>query len=62
MIQPAGGQPERQATAPALDLNRPWTVIDDPIAAGSQVYVELQLKDATGVVVDSLSQYLTVGP
>ncbi len=33
MIQAAGGQPVRQATAPALDPNRPWTVVDDPIAA-----------------------------
>lgn len=61
MIQAAGGQPVRQATAPALDPNRAWTVVDDPIPQGTQVYVELQLKDAAGVVVDSLSQYVAVG-
>jgi hypothetical protein len=62
MIQAADGQPERRATATALDLNQPWTVTDDPIATGTQVYVELRLKDAAGVVVDSLSQYVAVGP
>ena len=61
MMQTPGAQPERQATAPALDPNVPWTVSDEPIAAGTQVYVELQIKDAAGVVVDSLSGYLTVG-
>jgi hypothetical protein len=60
MVQAPGGQPERQATAPALDVNRAWTVVDDALPAGTQVYVELQLKDATGLVVDSLSQYFTV--
>jgi Clostripain family len=60
MAQPPGGQPERLATAPALDPNRPWTVVDDPIASGTQVFVELQLEDATGAVVDSLSQYFIV--
>ena len=50
--------PERRATAPALDLGQPWTVVDDPIAAGTQVYVELQLKDAAGAVVDSLRRVL----
>jgi hypothetical protein len=61
MVQPPGGQPERTATAPALDLTRPWSVVDDPIADGTQVYVELQLVDATGTIVDSLGRYLTVG-
>jgi hypothetical protein len=61
MVQPAGGQPERRATAPALDVTRPWTVVDDPLAIGTQVYVELHLVDATGAVVDSLGQYFTVG-
>ena len=61
MVQPPGGQPERTATAPALDVTRPWSVVDDPIADGTQVYVELQLIDATGTIVDSLGQYFTVG-
>ena len=61
MVQAPGAQPERQATAPALDLTVPWTVEDQPIEAGRQVYVELQIKDAAGVVVDSLSGYVTVG-
>lgn len=60
MVQAAGGQPERRATAPALDPTRAWTVADEPIPAGTQVYVELQLEDAAGTVVDSLSGYLTV--
>ena len=61
MVQAPGGQPERQATAPALDVSASWTVEDQPIEAGRQVYVELQIKDAAGVVVDSLSGYVTVG-
>jgi hypothetical protein len=61
MVQTPGAQPERQATAPALDLNVPWTVSDELIPNGTQVYVELQIKDAAGVVVDSLSGYLTAG-
>ena len=61
MVQAPGAQPVRQATAPALDATLPWTVSDQPIAPGTQVYVELQIKDAAGVVVDSLSGYLTVG-
>jgi hypothetical protein len=61
MVQAPGAQPERRATAPALDATVPWTVSDQPIATGTQVYVELQIKDAAGVVVDSLSGYLTVG-
>jgi hypothetical protein len=61
MVQAPGAEPQRQATAPALDATVPWTVRDEPIAPGTQVYVELQIKDAAGVVVDSLSGYLTVG-
>jgi len=61
MVQAPGGQPERQATAPALDVNQPWTVFDDAIPDGTQVYVELQIKDATGAVADSVSTYFTVG-
>lgn len=61
MVQSPGAQPERQATAPALDPTVPWTVEDVPIAAGTQVYVELQITDAAGVVVDALNGYLAVG-
>lgn len=61
MVQAPGAQPERQATAPALDPNLQWTVQDAAIPTGTQVYVELQIKDAAGAIVDSLSGYLTVG-
>jgi hypothetical protein len=61
MVQAPGAQPERRATAPALDATVPLTVSDQPIAPGTQVYVELQNKDAAGVVVDSLSGYFAVG-
>lgn len=61
MVQAPGAQPERQATAPALDPNLAWTVQDAAIPSGTQLYVELQIKDAAGVVVDSLGGYLTVG-
>ena len=61
MIQRPGAAPVREATAPALDLNLPWTVTDNPLPDGQQVYVELQIKDAAGTLVDSLGGYLTVG-
>jgi hypothetical protein len=60
MIQRPGAAPVREATAPALDLNQPWTVTDQPLPAGQQVYVELQITDAAGTLVDSLAGYLTV--
>ena len=61
MIQRPGADPVREATAPALSLDAPWTVTDTPLAAGQQVFVELQLLDATGVVVDALNGYVTIG-
>ena len=61
MVQQPGGQPERIATAPALDPSVPWTVSDQAVAAGARVYVELQLKDAAGVTVDALSGYVVTG-
>ena len=56
-----GGQPERAATAPALDPTKPWTVSDAAISAGSRVYVELQVLDASGATVDSLGGYIMTG-
>ena len=61
MVQRPGEAPVREATAPALDLSRPWTVTDVPIPDGQPVYVQLRLTDAAGAVVDSLDGYLTVG-
>jgi Clostripain family len=61
MVQAPGEQPERVATAPALDPGVPWTVSDQPLAQGTPVYVELQLRDATGATIDSLSGYLVAG-
>ena len=61
MIQRPGAQPVREATAPALDINVPWTVTNSALPAGQAVYVELQLIDAAGVLVDSLNGYVTVG-
>ncbi len=61
MIQRPGAAPVREATTPALDLSRPWTVTDVPIPDGQPVYVQLRLTDAAGTVVDSLDGYLTVG-
>lgn len=61
MIQRPGQPPTREATAPALDLSRPWTVTDVPIPDGQPVYIQLRLTDAAGNVVDSLDGYLTVG-
>jgi hypothetical protein len=51
----------REATLPGLDLSVPWTVGTSPLAAGQQVFVELQISDATGVLVDALNGYVTVG-
>lgn len=62
MAQQPGAQPERAATAPALDPAVPWTVTDEPLPAGSPLYLELQMRDAAGNVVDSLSGYIQVGP
>jgi hypothetical protein len=62
MIQrPGADDPVREATAPALDLALPWTVADAPLVTGQQVFVELQLLDAAGAVVDSLNGYVTIG-
>ena len=61
MVQQPGGQPERVATAPALDPTKPWTVSDAAIPDGSRVYVELQVLDASGATVDSLGGYIVTG-
>ncbi|CAN5549089.1 hypothetical protein BH24ACT5_BH24ACT5_05240 [soil metagenome] len=61
MAQQPGAQPERAATAPALDPTVPWTVTDEPLPAESPLYLELQMRDAAGNVVDSLSGYIQVG-
>ena len=44
MVQQPGGQPERAATAPALDPTKPWTVSDAAIPDGST-----RLRRAAGV-------------
>jgi Clostripain family len=61
MVRQPGGQPERVATAPALDPTKPWTVSDAAIPDGSRVYVELQVLDASGATVDSLGGYIVTG-
>ena len=61
MVQQPGGQPERAATAPALDPTKPWTVSDAAIPDGSRVYVALQVLDASGATVDSLGGYIMTG-
>lgn len=61
LIQPAGGVPEQVQTEVGLDPNRLWSVDDDPIAAGTEVYLELRLLDANGNVIDTVTGTLVAG-
>lgn len=61
LVQRPGAAPAREATGPALDLNAAWSVSNVPLATGQQVFVELQLVDQAGAVVDALNGYVTIG-
>lgn len=61
LVQPAGGIAEYVATDTPLDPNRQWTVSDELVPDGTQVYLELRLLDVTGNVIDVLNGMLIAG-
>jgi hypothetical protein len=61
LVQAAGSTPVGVTGVEPLDPNRAWTVRDEPLPAGTEVYVELRLLDANGDVVDSIAGILIAG-
>ena len=61
VIRFSGGVPELVATDTPLDPNRQWTVSDELIPAGTEVYLELRLLDANGNVIDMVTGTLIAG-
>lgn len=61
LVQPPGGTPAGVTGTDPLDPNRVWTVRDEPLPAGTEVYVELRLLDANGDIVDTIAGILTAG-
>jgi hypothetical protein len=54
-VQQADGVPLGVPTDVALDPNRLWTVTDQALPAGTEVYLELRLLDANGSVIDTVT-------
>jgi hypothetical protein len=61
LVQQPGGVPELVATDTPLDPNRQWTVSDELIPAGTEVYLELRLLDANGNVIDLVTGTMLAG-
>jgi hypothetical protein len=60
-VQQLGGVPQLIATNTPLDPNRQWTVTDELIPAGTEIYLELWLLDATGNVIDNVTGTMIAG-
>ena len=61
LVQQPGGVAQLVATDTPLDPNRQWTVSDELIPAGTEVYLELRLLDANGNVIDMVTGTLIAG-
>jgi hypothetical protein len=61
LVQQPGGAAQLVATDTPLDPNRQWTVSDELIPAGTEVYLELRLLDANGNVIDLVTGTLIAG-
>jgi len=59
--QQPGGVPLGVPSDVALDPNRTWTVTDNPLAPGTEVYLELRLLANDGTIVDTVAGTLVVG-
>jgi len=60
LVQQPGAAPTLVQSDVALDPNRFWTVTDDPIPAGTEIYLELRLLDTTGSIIDTTVGSLVV--
>ena len=61
LVQQPGGVPQLIATDSPLDPNRQWTVSDELIPAGTEIYLELRLLDANGNAIDTVTGTLIAG-